>query len=107
MNRIRMKSNVLEQELSLVDNKIVLEENDDIDLEYIGNDIRLVFDIRENTHINLFIFSIDNEVNVDNVYNIGSNASLNITKFYHNKKVCEKEVFNLNGENAKIEYQDF
>ena len=46
MNRIRMKSNVLEQELSLVDNKIVLEENDDIDLEYIGNDIRLVFDIK-------------------------------------------------------------
>ena len=45
MNRIRMKSNVLEQELSLVDNKIVLEENDDIDLEYIGNDIRLVFDL--------------------------------------------------------------
>ena len=107
MNRIIMKSNVAEQELNLVDNKIVLDKDDDIDLEYKGNDVRLVFDVRANTHVNLSVFSIDNEVNIDNVYNIGSNASLNITKFYHNKEVCEKEVFNLNGENAKIEYQDF
>ena len=104
MNRIIMKSNLAEQELNLVDNKIVLDKDDDIDLEYKGNDVRLVFDVRANTHVNLSVFSIDNEVNIDNVYNIGSNASLNITKFYHNKEVCEKEVFNLNGENAKIEY---
>ena len=74
MNRIIMKSNVAEQELNLVDNKIVLDKDDDIDLEYKGNDVRLVFDVRANTHVNLSVFSIDNEVNIDNVYNIGSNA---------------------------------
>ena len=53
MNRIIMKSNVAEQELNLVDNKIVLDKDDDIDLEYKGNDVRLVFDVRANTHVNL------------------------------------------------------
>ena len=67
MNRIIMKSNVAEQELNLVDNKIVLDKDDDIDLEYKGNDVRLVFDVRANTHVNLSVFSIDNEVNIDNV----------------------------------------
>lgn len=105
MNNIKVKNGLVCSELGLINNKIVLEGENDIDLEYVlDNDVKLVFDIKEGAKVNLCIFSLDNKLKTDNVYNIYGNASLKITKFYNNKNVLENETFNLNGINAKVEY---
>ncbi len=109
MNKISIvKNNIIPFDIegvSVNGNDISFTENGNYILEYIEcNNIELNIKIDMNKCINLFEFSYDNDINVDNKYNIDKNASLIINKFYCNKDSNENIDIYLNGEKASIKY---
>lgn len=108
MNKILVKKNKIEKNISdiLIDsNEITIEKDINLDLEYYQTtDIIINFNIKENVTVNLFVFSSQNDIKVNNTYNLENNAKLNIIKFYNNQKTIEQETINLNGLASQINY---
>lgn len=106
MNKILVKNNIVSSNITnLIDNKLVIIKNMDITIEYINStNINLNIEIEKNIRVNLFIFSDNKIININNTYNIAENGYLNISKFYHNDKAVEREVINLNGYNSIVDY---
>lgn len=109
MNKISIvKNNIIpfdSEYICINDNNISFLESGNYVIEYIDcDDVKLNIKIDKNKCINLFEFSYDNIISVNNKYNIDKNASLIISKFYCNNNTDENIDINLNGENANIKY---
>lgn len=102
MTNIIIKNNILEDYnddyLIIKDNSITFLKSNEYNISYINStNINLSYYIKENTNINLFIISKDNNLTIDNTYNLETNSSITISKFYCNRNVIEKIIVNLNG----------
>ena len=91
--------------VSLNDNNISFLENGNYLVEYIDcNEINLNIKICKNKCINLFEYSYDNDIIVNNKYSIDSRSSLIINKFYCNKNSNENIDISLIGEKSNVKY---
>ena len=109
MNKISIVKNDIipfdSSSIKICNNNISFLDSGNYVLEYIEcNDINLNIYVDKNKCINLFEYSYDNDISVNNKYNIDKNGSLIINKFYCNKNSNENIDINLNGENACIKY---
>lgn len=106
MNRIVLESNklsnYLDDNLSVGDNTIEFFKDGDYILEYINSTlVELEITVCDNVCVNLFVFSKDVDIKVNEKYQLGKNSELILKKFYFNRNVLENVVVNLNGESAK------
>lgn len=109
MNKIFIvKNNIIpcdDDFISINDNSISFLKSGNYIVEYIDcNNVNLIINIDENKCINLFEYSDDNDIRINNKYDINKNSSLIISKFYCNKNTEEKIDINLNGEKSNIKY---
>ncbi len=109
MNKISIvKNNVIPFDSSniiICNNNISILDSGNYVLEYIDcDDVKLNIHVDKNKCINLFEYSYDNDISVNNKYNIDKKASLIINKFYCNKNSNENIDINLNGENVFVKY---
>ena len=107
MREIIIDNNILnnyeDDNLSIKDRKIIFKRNGDYTLEYRNSDlIYLDIDILDGVMIKLFIYSSDNELKVNNHYQLGKDSNLLLFQFYYNKRVLENIQVDLNGENSKF-----
>lgn len=88
--------------------KIIIKnsKNSNLEIEYNSSDIKIdvVFDIKENTNLDVFELNESDKLKAQYNYYLNENSNLNITKFYDTKSVKEVDVIELNGENAIINY---
>jgi len=54
--------------------------------------------------IKLFEYADNQNIKIENTYNLNSYSTLLLFKFYNNKEVLEKIIFNLNKQYSKIDY---
>jgi len=86
-------------------NNIKFINNGDYYIEYIDSDnISFNIVLEDNVCINLFEYSNNKDINVDNKYTLNRNASLIISKFYANDSTNEIINIYLNKEKANIKY---
>lgn len=109
MNKISIVKNDIipfdSQYISVDDNNIFFLENGNYILEYIEcDDVKLNINIDKNMCINLFEYSYDNDISINNKYSIDKAGTLIINKFYCNKSCKENIDINLNGQKASVKY---
>lgn len=104
----------------VVENKIIPYDNSDVIVEgttirftnngnyyidYIDSDnISFNIELVDNVCINLFEYSNNKDINIDNKYSLNRNSSIVVSKFYANQNTCEKIDISLNGDKANIKY---
>ena len=109
MNKISIVNNSIipfdDDSVNIDNNDITFSNSGNYILEYIeSNDVKLNINVNKNKNINLFEYSYDNDICIDNEYNVDKNSKLIINKFYCNKNCDEKISINLNGEKAIFKY---
>lgn len=102
MNKIIIKNDHLDnyedEFITIHDKKITFKKNGDYTLEYINStNIQLTLDLQEHVFLKLFIFSTENDLLVNNHYQLAEYSQLLLFQFYHNKSVQEKIEVDLNG----------
>ena len=91
--------------IEIFDNRIIFKSNGDYTLEVVDSDsINLDIDILDDVVVKLFIISCDNNLKVNNHYQLGKNSNLILFKFYYNNLVNEDVVIDLNGEHSMVSY---
>lgn len=107
MNKILIDKNIItstDEFIVINNNRIKFLKSGDYEIEYVNcSNINYVYDI-VNSSINLFEFAIDQELEVNNTYNI-ENGCLIVSKFYNNKKVKENITINLLNDGDKAYYK--
>jgi len=109
MNKIKVVENKIipfdNSDLLINDNCIKFVNNGDYYIEYIDSDnINVNIELDDNVCINLFEYSNNRDINVDNKYNLNRDSSLIISKFYANDTTNEKINIYLKKEKANIKY---
>ena len=109
MNKIIIEkdklNNYKDSNIIINNNKITFLSSGEYTIEYINcNNIKLNINIEANTKIKLFEYADNQELKVENIYNLNNYSTLIVFKFYNNKKVLEKIEFNLNESYSKIDY---
>lgn len=109
MNKIIVRNNKIEDFISdnfiIKNNNIIINNDGNFIIEYIESyRINLNITISKNIFVNIFEFSENNELNINNKYKINENSTLTINKFYNNNGVVENTEVNLEAENSKFNY---
>ena len=109
MNKISIVKNDIipfdSSNIKICNNNISFLDSGNYILEYIDcDDVNLNIHVDKSKCINLFEYSYDNDISINNKYSIDNKASLIINKFYCNKNSNEIIDINLNGEKASIKY---
>ncbi len=109
MNKIKVVENVIipfdNSDVVINDNNIEFINNGDYYIEYIDSDnISINFDVKENVCINLFEYSNNKSIKIDNNYNLHRNSSLIVSKFYANLTSNERVNIFLKESKANIKY---
>lgn len=109
MNKICIVKNIIipldSDFININNNEISFLENGNYIIEYIDCDnVNLNINVIKNKCINLFEYSYDNDINIDNKYYIEKNASLILNKFYCNRNCNEDIDIYLDGEKANVKY---
>jgi len=109
MNKIKVVENKIipfdNVEVIINDNSIKFTNNGDYYIEYIdSNDISFTFELDKNICINLFEYSNNNDININNKYILNRSSSLILSKFYCNRNTNEKIDIYLKEEKANIKY---
>lgn len=109
MNKIK----VVENKFIPFDNSDVLINNNNIQfinngeyyIEYIDCDnVNINFETKENVCVNLFEYSNNSGINVNNNYNLNRSSSLIVSKFYANGNTNEIVNIHLKEDKANIKY---
>ena len=109
MNKILVINNKIkdfsEDDVTITGNHIIFRKNGDYTIEYINsNKIDLTIELKEDCFIKLFEFSNNKDITINNQYLLAKNSNLLLFKFYANNNTHEKIIFDLNDENAKLNY---
>lgn len=109
MNKIKVVENEIipfdNSDVIIKNNSIKFTNNGDYYIEYIdSNDIEFTIEVDKNICINLFEYSDNDEIIVNNKYILNRNSSLILSKFYCNKNTNEKVDIYLKEEKANIKY---
>lgn len=109
MNKIIIDKNCLvdyrDNGIEISDNKIIFKSNGDYTLEIVDSDfIDLEVVLLDNVCVKLFIISCNNNLVINNHYQLGSNSNLLLFKFYYNNLINEDVVIDLNGDRAMVSY---
>lgn len=109
MNRIKIINNEIipfdDDNVIINNNKIVFNYNGNYYIDYIDcTDINLIIELNDNICINLFEYSSNKDINIDNKYELNKNSSLILNKFYYNDNTKENITINLNKDKANIKY---
>lgn len=93
MNKILIDNNKItstDKTILIDNNTIKFTTSGDYEIEYINcSNINYIYDINNN-NICLFEFAINQELDINNTYNINS-GNLVVSKFYNNKKRRRKK----------------
>lgn len=91
--------------VKIEDNCITFINNGDYYIEYIDSDnININIDLEDDVCINLFEYSNNKDINIDNKYDLNRNSSLIVSKFYANDNTNEIINIYLKENNANIKY---
>lgn len=109
MNKICIVKNIIipfdSDCISVNDNKLYFLESGNYIIEYIDcNSINLDINISKDKCINLFEYSCDNDISINNKFFLDKSASLILNKFYCNKNCNENIEIYLDGEKSDIKY---
>ena len=109
MNKILVVDNKIipfdNNDVLISNNTIEFNNNGNYYIEYIdSNNISLNLKLKENICINLFIYSNNMDININNTFNLYKNSSLIVNKFYANKNTNDKTDIHLIGHKANIKY---
>lgn len=109
MNRILMIKDKLDDykdsNIKIENNKITFLSSGDYTLEYIDcHHVNLDITIENNIMIKLFEYAEEQDLKLENNYNLKSYSNLILFKFYNNKEVEEKVFINLDEPYSKIDY---
>ena len=109
MNKIKVVNNMIipydNDDISIYNNNITFLQNGNYIIEYIdSNDISLNIKIDKNKCINLFEYSTNNNIILNNKYYLLDRSSLIISKFYSNASTSEVINVYLDGKDASIKY---
>lgn len=86
-------------------NVIKFINNGNFYIDYIDSDnINITIEIEQNVCINLFEYSNNNDININNKYILNKNSSLIVSKFYSNKNTNEFINIDLKEEKSNIKY---
>lgn len=102
MNKILIDNNVInnyeDDYIIIKDNKITFIDDCEYEIEYFNcSNINLDIDIKKGVNIRLFIYSIDNNININNKILLNEESSLLLSKFYTNNITNEEMIVNLDG----------
>ncbi len=109
MNRIRIVNNniipFIDDNIIICDNNITFSNSGNYYIDYVNsNNVKLVINICDNKCIHLFEYSNNKDISFNIKYNLGSNSSLILSKFYYNDMCNENININLNKKGANIKY---
>lgn len=109
MNKILVENNCIKNvdmdDITIKDNHIFFKYDGDYEIEYHHSDkFNYVIEVYEDVHVNLFIYSENNDMNIENTIILNEKSNLLLLKFYYNKNVNEKLEVNLNGRLSKLDY---
>lgn len=109
MNRILIEKDKLvdieNSNIKIHNNEITFLTTANYTIEYIDcTRVNLNLNVEKNISVNLFIYSSNQNLEIENIYNINENSNITVYKFYNNKEVLEKIIFNLNKPYSKIDY---
>jgi len=98
-------SNLYNDNLTIIDNHLIFNENGDYNINYIDCDnINLTIEVKPNVFVKLFEYSNNENIKVNNHYIINKDSNLLLFKLFNNKNTTERLIFDLNDENAKLNY---
>lgn len=109
MNKIK----VVENRIIPFDNSDVMINNDsvrfinngDYYIEYIdSNNVNIAIELDDNVCVNLFEYSSNKDIDIDNRYILNRNSSLIISKFYANDNTNERINIYLKEDKANVKY---
>ena len=109
MNKIIVVGNKIipfdNSDVVIDNNTIKFLNNGDFYIEYIDSDnISINIEINDNVCVNLFEYSNNKDINVNNNYHLSRNSSFIVSKFYYNCNTSEKINIYLKGDKASIKY---
>ena len=109
MNSIIINNNILENYsddyIIIKDNSITFLKDNEYNITYTNStNINLTINLNSNVKIKLFILSKENNITINNTYNLEENSDLVISKFYFNIETNEYIKVNLNGKCAKFNH---
>jgi len=109
MNKIIVVENKIipydNSDIVIDNNTIKFINNGNFYIEYIDSDnISVNIELHDNVCVNLFEYSNNKDINVDNKYYLNRNSSLIVSKFYSNNNTSEKINVYLKGDKANIKY---
>lgn len=87
--------------------KIKIEKDTDLTLNYTSNEktkLDIYINVEKNVKCNIYEIKNEGKYKLGYKYYLGENSNTNIYKINDVKEIKEMLVFNLNGENAKIDY---
>lgn len=107
MMKITIDSNIIynyeDEYFSVNDKKIVFKKSGEYTLEYKDcDDVSLIIELVDNIVVNLFIWSENDVININNHFKLGKNSNLLLFKFYYNNMVNEHILVDLNGEFSRF-----
>lgn len=109
MNKIRVVENRIipleNSDIIVSDSYIKFMCNGDYYIEYIDcDDINFSIELEKNICINLFEYSNNDNINVNNKYFLNKYSSMILSKFYSNNTTNENISIYLKGEKSSIKY---
>ena len=87
--------------------KISIDVINDTNLTFVFNEkqkLEIIINIPKNKKCNIIEYKENEKYKLQYKYNLKENSYLNIVKINDVKKIKELSIFNLNGENAKVDY---
>ena len=110
MNKIIIDKNKLldykDKYINIKNNNIDFISNNEYMVEVINTKkLDLVINVKDNVLVKVFIYSIDNDIDISVKYVLGNNSKLCIEKFYNNINTVVKEDIYLDGEYSEIDYR--
>lgn len=87
--------------------KIIIKKDTDLEIKWIAKEkvkLDIYIDIKEDVKCNIAEIKEDGKYKIRYKYNLEKDSNLNIIKINNVKKIKESIIFNLNGNNAKLNY---
>ena len=105
MNKIIIRNNCLEEVDNEVfcykNNKIIIKKSDEYVIEYVDcSCVSLEMIVSPSVVAKVFVFSVSNDLSIQNHYVLSRDSQLLLSQFYYNFNTCENTSIDLNGEKA-------